>query len=331
MKIKKIAVAAVIAIIVVGALALLLQGGNAPPQGNVIKIGYQASAPHALAFIAKEKGFFGQEGLDAELVKFGSANLLMDALAAGNIDAAGVVNFGVLFAMQSASPGVFKVIGLRYYTDEAEWSIVARKNSGLKTLKDLEGKKLGVWPGANVRIVTNMVFEKTGVDANAVRTEQLAPELQLPALESGSVDALFTLEPYNILAVEKGLAYTLVRAPNSLLMKEYPIGGPVVSTRLLENNPAAASKFRKAIERAVDFYKNNREESLEIVSKYVNIDESIRRKLSARQEKTLDELSQNDFESVQTLADAFLKQGALKNRINASEMFLQAFARQTSR
>src|SRR3989338_10212029 len=114
----KLKISLIVLILVLAGFFLLSPAASSPSEK--IRVGWQPIAPHILTFIAFEKEFFKEEGLDVELVKFGSANQLLDALAAGQIDGAGTSNLGVLFSAEARSPGHFKLFRSEEHTSELQ-------------------------------------------------------------------------------------------------------------------------------------------------------------------------------------------------------------------
>src|SRR4030042_6577197 len=115
-----------------------------------VTIGHLAIVPSLPTYVAMEKGFFAQEGLEVELVPFQSGTDIVDALIAGRIgaDCMGAIT-GLWFAAQTV-PDRFKIF-LVYAADskvDNTMVVVVKKDSPLKDLKGLKGKKVGTFPGA---------------------------------------------------------------------------------------------------------------------------------------------------------------------------------------
>lgn len=134
--------------LVVALLLTAVLSGGAFAQ-EVVKVGYLPLVMSLPTFVAQEKGFFAQEGLKVKLIPFQSGTLIIDALVTGRIDAnCGSAVTGHWFAEQNV-PGRFKIFliygskGLRDNT----FVVVVRKDSPMKDLQDLEGRRVGTFPG----------------------------------------------------------------------------------------------------------------------------------------------------------------------------------------
>mgnify|MGYP002640526337 CR=1 FL=1 len=84
------------------------QGNKAEPE--IVRVGYREHGLYWPLFLGLEKGFFAEENIIVEKVSFTSTNQLMEALIAGQIDAAlGGVNNTLLATLETKSPGEFKI------------------------------------------------------------------------------------------------------------------------------------------------------------------------------------------------------------------------------
>jgi ABC-type nitrate/sulfonate/bicarbonate transport system substrate-binding protein len=101
--IKKIVTLIAVAIVLLGASS----GGFAAEGG--VKVGYLLRVMSLPTFVAREKGFFEQEGLKVEMIPFDSGTAIIDALMADRIDCIGSTGTpGFWFAAQTA-PERFKI------------------------------------------------------------------------------------------------------------------------------------------------------------------------------------------------------------------------------
>ena len=131
-------------------ILILMAAGNAFSEDKV-KIGYlrfQISLP---TFVAAEKGLFEQEGLKVELTPFESGTLIISALMAGRIDANCCSAITGFWFAEQATPGQSKIF-LAYGTPSLKnpsFVAIVKKDSPIKELKDLKGKRVGTYPGAS--------------------------------------------------------------------------------------------------------------------------------------------------------------------------------------
>ena len=164
---------------------------------DVVKIGYLRIVMSLPTFVAQEKGFFAEEGLKVELIPFNSGSAITDALIAGRIDAnCGSSMTGHWFAAQVA-PDRFKIfltLGVKPGKKDRSFVVVVKKDSPIKNLKGLKGKKVGTYPGATSVALARAVI-RTQIDPEEVIFTQVPPPNMVPALAADQIDAFFTPEP----------------------------------------------------------------------------------------------------------------------------------------
>ena len=155
--------------VMVALLVSLLMAAGQALSAEKVKIGHLAVVPSLPTYVAMEKGFFTEQGLQVELIPFQSGTDIIDALVAGRIDADCMSAItGNWFAAQTV-PDRFKIF-LVYAADsnvDNTMVVVVKKDSPLKDLKGLKGKKVGTFPGAtSVALAKAIVRKKT--DPNKV-------------------------------------------------------------------------------------------------------------------------------------------------------------------
>jgi len=228
---------------------LLMTAGSALGAEKV-KIGHLALVPSLPTYVAMEKGFFAQEGLEVELVPFQSGTDIVDALLAGRIDAdcMGAIT-GLWFAAQTA-PDRFRIF-LVYAADsnvDNTMVVMVKKDSPLKDLKELKGKKVGTFPGATSVSLARVIIGKQ-TDPKEVTFTEIPPGNLIPALVSGQIDAYFSPEPFGMIAASQGVGRYLMKSPCTLLGLKRGIagGGFAFGTKFVQERPEVAKKVKAAI------------------------------------------------------------------------------------
>ena len=136
-------------LIVLGGSALASSTLSMPSiaSGKKIKVGALRFASHSASFIAKERGYFKQAGLDVEFEFFKAAQPMAIAIASGDIDYAVTAISGGLISL--AEKGAVKVIGGALSEEsgiDGQKFLVSDKayQAGVRSPKDLNGKKYAV-------------------------------------------------------------------------------------------------------------------------------------------------------------------------------------------
>jgi NitT/TauT family transport system substrate-binding protein len=170
-----------------------------------ISVGYVPVADFAPLFVAKDKGYFEQHGLDVTLTKILLASNVPGALVAGSLD----IGMGTPPMLLVTDEGGldFQAIAAvsRLEKDNPFVSLIARPQANIKEAADLKGKKLGV-PGFNSTM--DITFRKWLMDRNVQPSEVHFVEAVFPQmhdlLAGGQLDAAIVLEPFRTLIIKDG-------------------------------------------------------------------------------------------------------------------------------
>jgi NitT/TauT family transport system substrate-binding protein len=306
------------------AIFLLAAASGAVAAEDVVKIGYLRIVMSLPTFVAQEKGLFEQEGLKAELIPFQSGTEIMDALIAGRIDAIGSnATTGYWFAAQTA-PDRFKIFllyGTTSMKEDNSFSVVVKKDSPLKSLKDLKDKKVGTFPGASSVALAKAVI-RTQIDPEKVIFTEIAPPNMIPALAAGQIDAFFTPEPFGMIAVSQGVGRYLIKSPLTLLRLKRGIPGAAFafSAKFLQEKPDQAKKLKACLEKAVDYIRTNAMEVRPYLVNYIGLPKPVAMNIAFDKWIKLDEL---DKKAGQDYFDVLYKEGAYQQKVDTTKLYYQ--------
>ncbi len=293
-------------------------------QTRKIKIGYQKTEIYQHFFVAIEKGFFKKEGIEVDAVEFSSANLMAEALISGRIDGTATSAFPVVFSIEQQKPGQFKiyivnVINEKFFPDY----ILVKKDSKIENISDLKGKKIGIYPGSTILTYTKIILSNFMNPETDIDIIQLKPSLQIQALESKQVDAIFALEPIATVSIVKGISRVLEKAPLAkYVMSPLPGSGSAFSSEFIKKYPEDAKKIKKAMYNALDFLDNpkNIPEVKKILAKWTNIEVEVIDKLKPLKYWKLENIDRN---SIQKLANLLFEWGVLNKEIDTSLIYYE--------
>ncbi len=291
-----------------------------------VRIGYQALAPSWAFYVANErlpgndKSFFEEEGLGVEAVRFNSSNTAGEAMLRGDISTDSATTMTVLFAIEANHPGSLKCFGFQMHTvGEFLESVIVRKDSGAKTYSDLIGGKIGVFPGSLSEHITKILLKSNGVDPEEVTIIQMAPPLQLQALESGQVDALVSYEPTTTIALSKNIAEVIEHSPWAKhIFEPFPVASYCFTSNFLEQQPEVAQKIVGAWYKAIDYLNVNSTEAALTISKYTNVEPDLASLLNQPAQKKATEV---DRAAIQRLANLYLEFGIIDKPVDTSNIY----------
>lgn len=247
------------------AISLLLFGGAftvthaANPK---VRLGFGYALAYAPLYVAKEKGYFQEEGVDVEFVPIEIAPDMIQSIIGGSTDAGMPGTFALITFVAKGAP-VSAVAFYGYGGDRI--ALVARKDSGINSLTDLYGKKLAVQTGTIAAQMWGNLVKVEKLDASKVDVKNIRNLDLVAAVASDSIDALITWEPNPTILEDRGLVKVIQRAGK--YQKSY--GAVIFGNKFIAENPDTVRHFVKAHFRASQFARQNPKEAAAIVSKYV--------------------------------------------------------------
>ena len=305
-------------------LVFLLMIGGSAFGAEKATIGHLPIVPSLPTYVAMEKGFFTEEGLEVELVPFQSGTAIIDALVAGRIDANCMSAItGHWFAAQNV-PDKFKIF-LVYAADsnvDNTMVVVVKQDSPLKDLQDLKGKKVGTFPGATSVALAKAIIRTQKIDPEEVIFTEIPPPNLIPALAAGQIDAYFSPEPFGMMAVFQGAGRYLKKSPcTSLGLKKGIVGGAFsFSAEFLQKRPEVAKKVKAAIEKGVDYIKTNEQEARGYLSKYTPLPPPVAARIPFEKWITIKDL---DKKAPQRYFDVLYKEGAYQKKLDTTKLYYE--------
>jgi NitT/TauT family transport system substrate-binding protein len=272
-------------------LGLLTGGAKA---ADKVSVGIANTLNDAPLYIAQERGFFRDEGLDVELIVLDSGAKMIAPLGTGQLDVgAGALSAGFYNAVDRNV--AIKIVADRGRT--APWSdyqmVVIRKDlvdsGAFKSLADLKGKKMAAAaPGVTSLSVLNEAMKSAGLTFKDVETVFMPFPQQVVALRNQAIDGSIMTEPFATQVAKAGFGVRFVSTE-----KFYPgdqVGVIFYSEKLIKERQDVAKRFMKAYLRAirafVDVTSRGRiegpgaDEVLRVVTKNFNIDPEVARAIA---------------------------------------------------
>jgi len=276
MKSKVIITVIVIVLLVISILHFTTWKQSEKYSGPVEKVSIGISATSllpSLVLIAKEKDYFLEEGIDIEIKGYPTGKSALEATFKKEVDMCTVADVPIV--SNSFKREDFTVFGtILQGTQHAK--CLARKDRNISTPQDLIGKKVATSIGTTAHYFMVVFFIFNGLDLEDVEIVNLKPTEMVKAIVDGDVDVIFNWEP-NIYHAEKGLGENAVILPSDV---GYLATFNLVSKNdFLENNQELLKRILKALIKAEEFAKDNREQSIDIITAYLKTDREIMDKL----------------------------------------------------
>src|SRR5919106_1234455 len=181
-------------------------------QLETVKLGDLAAISNAAIYIAVEKGFFKEQGVNTEITNFDSAAKMVPALVAGELEVSvGSASAGLFNAVAQQAP--FRIVADKGQAREGHGFtlLTVRKDlveSGqVKSFKDLKGKKIAILAKGNIQhYMVGKMAEEVGLTINDVELSFLDAPNQVTAFETKAIDAAYAVEPWAARFAERGVA-----------------------------------------------------------------------------------------------------------------------------
>lgn len=271
--------------------ALALMGGTVAASGlaapalamnKKVKVGALRFTSHSGSFIAFERGYFAEAGLDVEFEFFQAAQPMAVAIASGDIDYGVTAISGGLISL--ADKGAVKVIGgalreeagidgQKYLISDASYQ------AGIKTLKDLNGKKYAVTQaGSSFHYMGAKMAAAEGIGLSFTPLQKVGAIIG--AMKSGQVDG-WSIVPHIAKPLAKAGAWHIVGNVADYI-PDYQVTTVFTSANNAANERGKTESFLAGFSKGVDDYaaamidksggEDGVNEMVDLIHKYVYTD-----------------------------------------------------------
>jgi NitT/TauT family transport system substrate-binding protein len=150
--------------------------------------------------------------------------------------------------------------------------ILVKKDSPIRDVKQLEGQRYGVNTLGNIaELSVRAYLDQQGVDHKKVKLVELGTPLTVPPLVQGRVAAVSANEPAVTIGLSGGNVRILAENPYSALGDEVFLAGWMSTGKFLEENPRTVQAFTQAIDKAVSWSEQNKEQLNQILAQRTGI------------------------------------------------------------
>lgn len=275
---RKWIIAAIAAItIAVGLFLLFRPAESAGPKKTVqarcdVTIGYSRLRISTPIFVAQDKGYFKDAGVNVCLQPYETAQPMMQALVEGKIDLAGYTALPITFNGMLRSQKKLRFVTAMIEDQDHRISyLLVPAQSSLNSVAALKGKRIGILPTIAYQKWIEAILKRAGIRPTDVVIQQVEPGIQVQALKNGGIDALFTGDPVATAALLGGAARLLTNEV------EVPavMGGPIifgsfnVSDGWARQHPKRYLAIVTALDRAVAFTVSNQAAAKDVLRGYL--------------------------------------------------------------
>jgi NitT/TauT family transport system substrate-binding protein len=277
---------------------------QAPSKIRINKLPIAAYVP---AEYALSRGWFKEAGLDVSMDTVAAAASAIQALIGGKLDIIyGALDVGLRAHAQGIDINVLADNNNAQTKPPDAAAILVRADAGIRSLKDLEGKRFLVNNLQNVNwAYSREAISKAGGDPSRIQFLELEFPQMVDALLGGQADAASTTEPFTTIGLGTGkliaASYMFVDTQPGLNIAGWMTRGDWVKQHLTE-----ARTFRRVVQRAMDVLNQSPDEKTKAILQFTPLKPELLPKITLDNWST--ELNPDDL---QKQLAVYKKQGAI--------------------
>jgi len=306
--IKRWIASAMLSMSIVGATVGMSYG-----QDKVVRIGFQK---YGKLVLLKSKGTLEDKlkaaGYKVVWTEFPSGPPLLEALNVGAIDFGNTGEAPPIFAQAAGAP--IRYVAYEPPAPKGE-AILVPKDSPLKSVADLKGKKVALNKGSNVHYLLVKALEQAGVKYSEIEPVFLAPADARAAFERGAVDAWVIWDPFQAAAEAATGAKTLADGTGIVSNYQFYFS----SKKFLESDPRTVDLVLEQLGEVDDWAKVDIHAVAEQLAPAIGLSVPVVEVALKRQSYGIKPITEGVIADQQQVADSFFALGLLPKQIRISD------------
>jgi NitT/TauT family transport system substrate-binding protein len=220
----------------------------------------------AFAFVAQEKGYFKEAGLEVDIQLGQATGENVKALVSGKAQFANLDLIGAWILAGTNAEYKDKFTTIAAVHQQSLVAIFALEGSGISTARDLAGKKIGAATNSVNQLLFPAYAQLAGVDHKSVTWINGAPAQVPGMLASGKADAVSTFL-ISRGAIEKAAGKKTVLLPYNDYLSDLFGNGIAATSQIVKEKPEIAKKMREALMKGLQYTIEHPEEAAQILVK----------------------------------------------------------------
>lgn len=231
-----------------------------------IMLDWYPNAVHSAIYVAKEKGYFEDEGLNVKIEMPADTNDPLKLAATGKVDLAISYQSQLLVSRAEGIP----VVSIAAYVRHSLDAIMYKTESGIKSPKDLEGKNVGYSSASVSEAVVSSMVKNDGGEMSKVKMTDVGWDL-IPSLATDHVDALVGayINHEQVLLEKEGYNIDVLHLPDYGVPDNYELI-IVTGEKTLAKKKNAFEKFWRAVTKGQEEVKQNPDAGLQVLLDHEN-------------------------------------------------------------
>lgn len=300
------------------ALGLSLSGAAFAQQAKVLRIGYQKAANTLV--LLKAHGTLEKRlqplGVEVKWAEFAAGPQLLEALNVGSIDFGYVGEAPPVFAQAAGADFVYTAYEIP--TPDAE-GILVPKDSPLKSVAELKGKKVAFNKGSDVHWLVVAWLKKAGLAYSDIQPVYLAPADARAAFEKGAIDAWAIWDPFQAAAEQQVHARRLATGVGAVNHHQFFLS----ARSFAANNPQVEKVLLEEITREGAWVKANTAQAAAQLAPIQGLDPAIIQTGLSRYAHVYKPVDAQVLAEQQKIADAFYELKLIPKQLKVSDAVLK--------
>lgn len=243
-------------------LCAMIMSKPAPAADNAIRIAFPSGMNGQIVVTMEKAGIAEKNGLRAEFSSFQYGPPMMEALAAGSVDAI-VTSMLPVAAYAAKMPGDIKIVAM---VNQGGHALMVAKDSPVNAPASMVGKKIGVSFNSDSHLDTLIWLRESNL-AGKVALINVPPGELTVALSNQSVDAIVIRQPQVL---------RLQQESGARILKAWPLKYlSVVKTRFITQKPKQYQQYLASLRDTALFMAQNPEQSAKWFGEYLRMDPAI--------------------------------------------------------
>lgn len=245
-----------------------------------LKVGFLKIAGYANIYAAQKENMFRDNGLEVTSVFFRSSAETVAAAQAGSIDLFSAFPSAVMSANERGFDfGTISQNEITYEKGPDTGAILVLKDSGIRSMKDLVGKRLAASArSSQATVAVDEVLRKHGIDPKQVPYLEAAYPNHFDMLRTRQVDAVASTEPFTTQIIQSGIADVI-----SWHYAEAFPGGPLsawfAKRTYIAQNREIIERFNKALTASIDYMMADPQRGRKLIVEFTGLDPTIVEKM----------------------------------------------------
>ena len=234
-----------------------------PKKLDNITLGTNPIELNALIYVAEERGFFANNGIQIQYRDYATGVAAVNGLLNGENDLAMTTEFVIVGNIFNQKD----IVDLACVDESILFYLVAPAQSGIQDIKDLKGKRIGVPSQTIMEFYLGRILEINGIGLEAVTLVNTSAADPGGALSAGNIDAVITWGSY-LTDIEKSFSSPMVVLG---VQSDQPSFWSAVSTGTwVKQNPALIKRFMTALVQAESDVNRHPAEAKESIRQRLN-------------------------------------------------------------